>query len=363
MAYDFSGYDPSVTAQDAQPLSMADLNSLQMPNSMLTNGTTPSADSSGGFFSGLNDTGAVTDLAGSLIGAAAQNQGSGQANSAYANALSNYNNVINQADPRNFQVQLSQAQLANYNPAVTQNAVQMAPNAAANLGPNANVMAQQQANNQMLQGVAKSGYTPEMMAAFNQMQQSNNSNATAQIKAAQQSAAARGMGASGQALAASANAASQVGLNAANTATGNMAAQGFQNKMAAMGQLGALTNAQQAQLSGLAAQQAQMTNQYNQAGTTLNADIGMQNVARQNAQQNLQTGAQQQNYNMNTGIANNQAMQNQVNANQMSVQDRLAASGGASNQYGNVARNSAGNSAAMGAAMSQGVGALLDAFA
>jgi len=303
------------------------------------------------------------NAAGGILGAIGAAQAGAAANSDYQNALSNYNNVLNEAQKQNFQVQLQQAGMTNYNPAVLQNSVQMAPNAAANLGPNQQVMAQQMANNANLQGVSQSGYTPEMMAAYNQMQQSNNANAQATMKSGMQSAAARGMGASGATQGALAAQAAQSGLNAANTAAGNIAAQGFQNKLAAMGQLGSLSNAQQSQLSGLAAQQAQMTNQYNTTGTTLNADIAARNVAAQNQQQNLQTNAANQFSQYNTGIANQQAMQNDVTAQQQAIADQLAASGGAANAYGNMAGATSsaikGEASGIGSALSSGVAGLL----
>ena len=296
-----------------------------------------------------------------LIGGYFGNQGNQAANQTLSGSLNALNNLSNSIDPSKLQVALQQAQLTNYNPAVLQAGVNVAPSAYQNLGPNQQIMAQQMANNQSLQGVSQSGYTPEMMSAYNQMLNSSNANAQSQMASIQQQQAARGMGSSGNDLALRMQAA-QNATNAANTATGQIAAQGFQNKLAAMSQLGSLTNAQQAQLSSLAAQQAQGLQQNSQYGTTLNADIAARNVAAQNSQQNLQTGAANQFSQFNTGIANQQAYQNQVNAQQQSYNDKLSALNGAAKAAENSAKGQSEAGKSLGNSLGSVVGAALPAL-
>ena len=290
-----------------------------------------------------------------------ENQGNQAAASTLTNSMSSFNNLASSISPADLQVALQQAGMTNYNPAVLQAGVNVAPSAYQNLGPNSQVMSQQMANNAALQGVASSGYTPEMLAAYNQMQNATNAQAQSNMAAIQQQQAARGLGSSGNDLALRMQAA-QNATNAANTSTQQIAAQGFQNKLAAMQQLGSLTNAQQAQLSSLAAQQAQGLQQNSQYGTTLNADIASRNVAAQNQQQNLQTGTANQFSQFNTGIANQQAMQNEVNSKQQAFNDKLGALSGAEKAADALSKQQASNGSDMGSTVSKIAGTVLPAM-
>lgn len=274
----------TVTAQDATP-------------------KTPSTDKNVGTM--------IAGLAGTL-GALPQTQaGYNNAENGYRNALGNYQNIYGAAASSPLQVQLQQAAMTNYSPAYLQTTPTVGAGAFQNVGPDQAVQQQQMQNNAMLQGVAQSGYTPEMMAAYNQMLNGTNSNLQSQLQGIMQNQAARGMGSSGASLALRENA-NQAALNNSSQQAGQIAGQGFQNKLAAMGQLGGLTNAQQGQLMSGALQKAQGLQNQEQFGTKLTSDIAGQNVARQQNQANLQSQLANQMAQFNAGIINQQQMQNNV---------------------------------------------------
>lgn len=301
-----------------------------------------------------------SNLASSVLGNAGSNAGLSNAQGTYQGVMNAYGNILSQADAKNLQVALQQAQMNNYSPAMLQAQANVAPSAFQNVGPNQQILAQQMGNNAALQGVAQSGYTPEMMSAYNNMLNNTNANFQSQLAGIQQNQAARGMGSSGASLAMQANAA-QSALNNAATASGNIAGQGFQNKLAAMSQLGGLTNAQQSQLSQLGLAQAQGLQQNAQYGTTLNADIAAQNVARQQQQANLETGGLNQFALTNTDIANRQAMQNAVNSKIQAANIGLAAAGGMGNAASGIAGAQIGqgkNSGAMAGSVAGTLGGL-----
>lgn len=261
---------------------------------------------------GGNNAALLSSLIGANAGTASTNAGQAASQGTYQNAWNNYQNLYNQANPANLQVALNQAQMTNYSPAYMQSTPNMGASAFQNVGPNQDILNQQMANNAQLQQVSKSGFTPEMMAAYNSMLNSNNASLQSNLAGIQQSQAARGMGSSGASLALKENA-NQAALNNASTASQNIAGQGFQNKLAAMNQLGGLTNAQQSQLSNIALQQASGLQQNQQFQNKLVSDIAAQNVARQQQQANLQTQSANQFSQSNNAIANQQAYQNMVN--------------------------------------------------
>ena len=319
------------------------------------------ASSSGGLGSLLNGVGSNTglmDALGEQLALGPTNSGLQAAQNMYGSAMQNYQNIYNSMNPQDLQVALQQANMTNYNPAVLQSAVATQPSAFQNVGLNQPLTAQQQSANAALNSMATGGATPQQLAAMNAMQNQTNAQLQSNLAGIQQSAAARGMGGSGQAMAMRAQAA-QGATNQANAGAQSINAQLAANKMAGLQALESSLAGQQNQYVNTALAQAQGLQQNNQYGTTLNANIAGQNVAAQNAQQNLQTQGANQFSQYNTGIANQQNLQNQVNSKLQSAQAKQAAAGGVLNATGGAANAATQMGANTGSANSALVTGLL----
>lgn len=246
-------------------------------------------------------------------------------------------------------------------------ALQQGPNALAGIQTDPRLAQAQMSALQQLATTGQMGMTPAEQAALNQAQQQASAQAQAKSKSILDDFARRGMGGSGNELAAQLQNAQSSSQQLANNSN-QVAQNAQQNALQALVQSGQLGGQMQGQQFGQQAQIAAAQNYINQFNTQNSQQVQNQNVQAANAAalRNLQN--QQNLMNQNTQLENQQQQYNkQLLQQQFNNQASLAA--GRSGQYQGIAQanqQQAGNTANMWAGVGQGVdtgvGALYNSY-
>lgn len=233
--------------------------------------------------------------------------------------------------------------------------VQQGPNAMAGISTDPRLLQAQMSALSQLSTTGQMGMTPGEQAALSQAQQGASAQAQAKSKAILEDFARRGMGGSGNELAAQLQNAQSSAQQLSNNSN-QIAQNAQQNALQAMAQAGQLGGQIQGQQFGQQADIAKAQNYINQFNTQNSQQVNAANTQAANAAALRNLTNQQNIMGQNTQLSNQQQQYNkQLIQQQFNNQAALAA--GRSGQYAGIAQanqQQAGNTANMWAGVGQG---------
>lgn len=209
---------------------------------------------------------------------------------------------------------------------------------------------------EQMSGISQTGMTDIDRAAMSEMLRQSASEEAAQRKSILENRAARGMGGSGDELAA-ALAASQGSANRANSAAMAQAAQAMQNRLNAVNQTAQMSQAIEQSDYAKQAAQANQRDAIAQFNAQLAAGAQQRNVGQQNTAQQANLQQAQSMSNANVDMRNQQQQYNKELL-QQQYQNQLARLAGMSGQYTNLANATANAAAQQAKAKQQGMAGL-----